>query len=137
MIRKIYITILVAVFLVTFVSLGNAHPQSDVQVGMMYLYQGYSSKILGCQDDDPMCQSIRTGHTISKYGCALASMAMLYGSYGFARIPDDQHHSLYPDAEYLNLDTLNNYLAKDLRLALPVLSLLGLKNKAGPHRFRK
>ena len=60
-----------------------------------------------------MCQANRAGRTIAKYGCALASMSMLYGSYGFGRIPDENHHPLLiGNDSYLNLETFNNYLSK-------------------------
>lgn len=119
---KNHILPLVMVFLVSVVSLANAYPQNSDWLPMVYYYQGnYPYKTLGCQDDDTLCRTLRADRTISQYGCALTSMAILYGSYGFWQIPDEEHHLTSPGPDkYLNPATLNNYLAKssDPTLAL-------------------
>lgn len=113
MFKKTLAILFVAVLQITTVSFVEAYPQWNDWIHMSYFSQKGWSGILGCQDDDTDCQNSlsRKGHTLGKYGCSVASMAMVYRSYGFGSIPDDNHHSTYI-GRALNPASLNNYLSK-------------------------
>ena len=114
MFRKLYIALSVIIYLTTAASSAYTYPQNDVQLDVSYFYQGdWPYNQLGCPDNDAVCRATRAERTISKYGCALTSMAMLYGTYGLGLIPDEDHRPLLTGTDpYLNPGTLNNYLAK-------------------------
>lgn len=116
MLKKLYLVLSVIFISVTPALFAYAYPQNDVQVRMAYFSQGdWPTSILACQDDDATCRTARATQTIKSVGCSLTSMAMLYGSYGFGRIPGEDHLPMLSGQEsYLNPATFNNYLAKPI-----------------------